>query len=125
MAMNVLVVRREKRGVIGPVDRGRDSSCSSFSLGKSDGRARRLLAAAHPFGVKPVLEFCVSARDEEPLEEVAAVELECAFEIPCGDRIVERDGIAPEATGRNANLLVAARGHNRASEFVPQPAQGL
>src|SRR5262245_11789495 len=81
--------------------------------------------AARPFGVEPMLELCVRACDEDSLEELAAIESERAFMISCGDRIVERDGVAPEAAGGDPNLLLAARGQHRASQFVPQPTQGL
>ena len=123
--MDVLVVGRKERGMVGPVDRRRHSPGSALPLGYGDGRARCLLMAARPFGIEPMLELRIRPGCENSLEELAAIEAEGSFMISRGDRIVERDGVAPEAIGGDPNLLFAASDQHGASQFMTQPAQGL
>src|SRR5215510_15618495 len=123
--MNALVVRREQRGTAHPVDRHGDSSGGGLLFGKSDCRARSLLVAARPFAVNPPLELYVDTGNEDPFEQLAAVEPERALEIPRGQGIVEGDRIAPESAGDDADLLIAPSRQHRASELTPQPTQGL
>ena len=78
----------------------------------------------HTLVLEPLLE-CGRAADEEPLEQIAAIEVEGVGQAPRFGRALELDDVAADPGIVEADVFIAAAHEHAVTERMPQAVQRL